>query len=299
MLMESHLHGIRDRMLALRSLPNYASLRDESLLYIAEHARERRFRNGETLLEEGRPVDRIYIVITGKVTINRRGKLFTVIEAPGGVGVLGALAHDPEGWHAVANVDTITLEIPVTAFIANLEDDYALLRNSLRILSMQALRSRGNLPLHPARAKPVELGTYPDREPTLVERIIALRANASPFMNANMDAIIEIARRMKLMHFDEGATLFEIGEPSTYSLRVNYGHIRCTAPNGESVDVGNEFVLGALDAFAGRPRSYTAKAMSKIVCYRTPIEDFLAVIEMHPSVGLTLCRGLATSLIAR
>jgi hypothetical protein len=44
---EAPLHGIRDRMLALRSLPNLAGLRDESLLYMVEAARERRFRTGE------------------------------------------------------------------------------------------------------------------------------------------------------------------------------------------------------------------------------------------------------------
>jgi CRP-like cAMP-binding protein len=295
---ESPLHGIRDRMLALRSLPNFAGLRDESLLYMVEAARERRFRTGEVLLSEGVPVDRIYIVIGGKVTLSRQGKTFLVVEAPGAVGILAAMAHDQAGWHAVANADTLTLEIPVTAFLSNLAEDFGLLRNSLRIMGGMALNARGNLPVKPERAKPPEMGVYPERDATLVERIITLQGTPGPFSSANMDAIIEICRRMTVMRVEAGHTFFNIGEPSSFSIRINYGHLRCTAESGEHVDVGAGMVLGALDAWAGRPRSYTARAETRVVCWRTPVEDFLAVLEMHPSLALSLLKGLAAGLIA-
>lgn len=297
MLIEAPLHGVRDRMLALRSLPNYANLRDDSLLFIAEHARERRFRPGEVLLEEGVPVERIYIIVAGSVTLSRAGKPVTVIEAPGGVGILSSLAGDPDGRLAAAATDTLTLEIPTSAFISNLEEDFALMRNSLRILSGKALESRGNLPVHPKNAPLVDVGEYPDREQTLCERIIGLRSGQSPFANANMDAVFEVARRMTLHRVEPGKMIFDIGEPSTFSARINYGRVRCTAPSGEHVDVGMGMVLGALDSWSGTPRSFSARAETQVIYYQTPYESFLTVLEMHPSLAMTMLRGIAQSLL--
>ena len=95
MYIEAPLHGIRDRMLAVRALPNFHGLSDDSLLQIVEHARERRFRAGEELLVEGQPVEHIYIVINGAVTTSRDGKTFLVITDNGAVGILSAFAQDP------------------------------------------------------------------------------------------------------------------------------------------------------------------------------------------------------------
>jgi CRP-like cAMP-binding protein len=298
MLIESHLTGVRDRMLALRSLPNYAGLRDESVLFIAEHARERRFRAGEMLLVPDVPLERIYMLVGGSVAVTRHGKTQTIV-APGAVGILGCLAGEIDGWSAVAAEDTLTLELPVTAFLRNLEEDFAILRNSLRILSGRAVDARGKLPVKPERAPPVELGTLPERDPTLCELVIGLRTSNSPFAFANMDAIIEVARRMEMMRLPAGHVLFEVGEPSTFSIRIQYGRVRCMAPTGEHVDVGFGMVLGALDAWGQRPRSYSAICETDVVVYRTPYEEFLTVLEMHPSLALSMLKGIAASLIPR
>jgi CRP-like cAMP-binding protein len=281
----------------LRSLPNFVGLPDDSLLHTAEAARERRFRAGDVLYDERQPVDRVYILIGGRVELTRRGRPFLTIEAPGGVGVLAALAHELDGWRGVALTDTVTLELPIGALYANLEDDFALLRNSLRLISIMALQRRGNLPVEPDRAPPLPApGPYPERDPTLVECIIGLRRNAT-FAAVNMDAVIEIARRMTLVHVEPGHQLCAIGEPADHSLRINHGVVRCTAPSGEHVDMGEGAVLGALDAMASQPRSYSIRAETRVACYRMPLEAFVAVIEMHPSLGLNLLRGVAQSLL--
>jgi CRP-like cAMP-binding protein len=291
-LFEAPLRGVRDRMLALRSMPNYAGLREESLLFIAEHARERRFRAGEQLLEEGVPVTHVYFLVKGKVQLGNR-----VLTAPGAAGVMSALANDPKGRRGVAVDDVLALEIPVAAFLSNLEEDFAIMRNALRIMASIALDARGNLPVSPSRAGPAETGPAPDHEPTVCERIIALRTHGL-FATANMDAVIEIARRMQTRTFEAGALLFDLDEPSNCSLRINYGRVRCTARSGEFVDVGHTMVIGALDAWAGRPRSYAARAETRVIASVTPIEDFLAVVEMHPQLALGMLQNIAASLLA-
>ena len=296
MLFEAPLHGVRDRMLALRAMPAYAGLRDESLLFIAEYARERRFRTGDQIHAENAPVDHIYFLIHGRVELSRGGKVAQVIDAPGAVGVLSALARDPNGRRALATTDILALEIPATAFLANLEEDFGLLRNSLRVLAGKALESRGNLPINPARAPAAETGPLPDHVPTLCERIIGLRSGG-PFVNANMDAVFEIARRMHFKRFEPGELLFDLGEPSTCSIRINYGRVRCTSKQGEHVDVGYTNVLGALDGWAGRPRSYSARAETRVDSFVTGLEDFLSVLEMHPALALGMLKSIATSLL--
>lgn len=297
MLFEAPLHGVRDRMLALRAMPAYSGLRDESLLYIAEYARERRFRAGDRLHAEGAPVEHIYFLIHGSVELSRGGKVAQVIDAPGAVGVLSALARDPNGRLGIAKTDILALEIPSNAFLTNLEEDFGLLRNSLRVLSGKALEARGNLPMNPARAPAAETGPVPDHIPTLCERVVALRA-AGPFVTANMDAVFEVARRMHYKRFEPGEMLFDLGEPSTCSIRINYGRVRCTSNQGEHVDVGYTNVLGALDAWAGRPRSYSARAETRVDCFVTGLEDFLTVLEMHPQLALGMLKGISMSLLA-
>lgn len=296
MFVEAPLAGIRDRMLAIKALPYFEGLGDASLLQIAEHARERRFRAGELLLEEGQPVDKIYIVINGAVTTSRQGETFLVVHGNGAVGVMSALANDQVGWKAVADLDSSTLEIPVTAFLTALREDFGLLRGALRAISLIALRARGQLPVAPDPNRVVELGTLLERDLTMAELLIELR-NQPMFKAANMDALIEICRHMHLIHVEAGHKFFSIGDPSTISLRIVYGRVRCTAASGEHVAVGAGHVIGSLDAWSGVPHSYDAVAETTVQAYQNSTEDFLSILEMHPGLALTLLGGLAGALI--
>lgn len=301
MLVDGVLHGVRDRLLALRAMPNYAGLADESLLFIAEHARERRFRAGEPLFAERSPLTNLHFLVHGRVTTTRRGVLHQELEAPGAIGILAVLAGEVDGWGATAEADTLTLEIPVEAFLDNLEDDFALVRNALRILSGKILDLSGNLPVHPSRAAAVVVGEPPDHEPTLGERVILMRAGAQAtrFATTNMDAFVEIERRMRLVRVEPGASIFERGDPSSFSFRIHHGCVRCTAANGDHVDVGRDMSLGVLDGLAARPRSYAARAVSAVLGYRTDVEASLNVFEMYPGLGLGVLRDFALRLIAR
>ncbi|MDB4995847.1 MAG: transcriptional regulator, Crp/Fnr family [Myxococcaceae bacterium] len=296
MLTENPLHGLRDRLLVMRSMPNFASLADQDLTLVAEHARERRFKKGELLFDNER-VDRLYIVLAGKVAVMRNGKLVTVIEGQGGVGTLSLLANDDGLWRAVAEADTLVLAVPEGPFRAALKESFPLFRNSLRLTAMTILKRRGNLPVTPERAPPAETGERPERQATLVERMIQLRARGGPFASGNMDALIELARRTTQFEVPAGHRFWDIGDPSSYSIRVVYGILRCTAADGSTVRVGTEFVLGGMDAWSVQPRSYSAIAETDVVAYRTEVDDLLEVLELQPDLALDLLAALARALI--
>ena len=99
------------------------------------------------------------------------------------------------------------------------------------------------------------------------------------------------------MRVDAGHVFFSVGDPASFSVRIVYGKVRCTADTGEQVDVGTTQVLGALDAWIAAPRTYGAVALTPVIAYRTRTEDFLAVLENHPSVALDVLQVLAASLI--
>jgi hypothetical protein len=177
-----------------------------------------------------------------------------------------------------------------------LREDFGLLRGALRAISLIALRSRGQLPTTPDPARVIELGEPVERDLTVTELLIELRKQ--PMFNlANMDALIEICRHMHLVRVDAGHRFWSIGDPVLSSIRIVYGRVRCTAPSGEHVEVGAGQVLGSLDAWSGTPHSYDAVAETAVHAYESSTEDFLAILEMHPGLALTLLGGLAGTLI--
>jgi len=295
MFVEASLHGIRDRMLALRSLPAFAGMGDELALHVVESSRQRRFRAGEELFSETIPTHCIYFVIAGRITVTYHGAPIQVIAGSGVIGVIAALANTRLGWRAVAEHEALVLELAIDEFRALLLEDFTLLRNTVRVIAGLALRQRGNLPVKRDHV-PAELGVYPERDPTLVERVVVMRNTPGPFSTANMEAIIDLARCQQPVRVEPGHVLFEAGAPALSLIQIEYGRVRCTTPTGESVEVGNGMVLGVLDAWSSQPSSYSARAETRVVGYRTYNEDALAVLEMHPAVTLRMLADLAASI---
>jgi CRP-like cAMP-binding protein len=277
-------------------MPNFAALYDDAITLVAEHARERRFKKGD-LLFDNEPVDRLYLVLGGRVTVSRNGKLVTVVEHHGGVGTLSLIVNDDALWSAVADVDTLVLEVPEWAFRAALKESFPLFRNSLRLTAMNLVKRRGNLPVSVAAAPVPTIGTRPERQATLVERMIELRARGGPFASGNMDALIELARRTTQFEVPAGHVFWEVGDSATYSIRIVYGIVRCASSDGAEVRVGTEFNLGALDAWSKQPRSFSAVAETDVVGYRTELDEFLEVLELHPDLALALLAAVARSLM--
>lgn len=296
MLTEMPLRGVRDRVLLLRSLPSFAGLDDAGLTLLAEHARTRSFRAGETVIAEGRPLSHVYIVVSGQITSNRLGKRVAVVTRSRGVGLLSVLARDSNGVDAVADVDTLTLEVPADALQDALEENFSMLRNSLRLSAAALVAKRGNLPASPDRPGPQTLGEYRERPRTMVELMLLL-GKTGVFSGVNIDALVAVARTTREVRIAEGEVLWRIGEPSTFWMRVDYGRVRCTAADGRHVDVGPDFILGNLDCFGQAPRSYEARTDTRIIGYRTELDGFLAILETHFQMARDLIAIISKALL--
>lgn len=284
--------SLRDRMLLLRSTESLRALDDDSLLLVAEHARTRRFRPGQALLTEGRPVETVYVVTAGRVAVSRRGKPLAVVPRGRGVGFTSLLARDPTGVQAIAEEDTRAVEIPAEVMMDAYEHDFAFVRNVMRLQAAGLRERRDSLPAAPGQEPESELVPWRDVEPTLVERLLEM-SRLPLFVNASLDAAIEILRRGVEVRHRPGHILWRPGDPSTFSFRVNYGRIRCTNTAGRTVTVAAPYMIGVMDCLAGEPRGYEARCETPIIGYRNNLETLLAVLEAHFDLAMEFLATLA------
>lgn len=287
--------GLRDRVLLLRSLDDFSVLDEEGLSLLVEQARDRTFAKGEVVTEEGSPPKSVYFIIDGQVSATR-GKGVVVMKTGDRLGALSVFADAPNR-RAVADVETRTFEVPAAVFKLAFEENFSLVRNGLRMMSLQLLRLRGKLPADANDPPPAPLGVPFDQPKTLAERLIELRGGV--FASMNLDALVDLARSAVEVRVPAGHVFWRVGDPAGGSLQVAYGRIRCTAADGTHVDVGANFTLGVMDFLSRSPRSYEARAETDVIGYRMNGEDLLVILEMHVRVGLELLRTYALRLLER
>jgi CRP-like cAMP-binding protein len=286
-------HGLRERLLVLRSVDLFNGLDDQALLLLSEHARTARYRVGETISDARQAAGAVYVVTKGEVSLklDQRELRF----GPGTqFGAMALLARKPAGL-ARAVLETRTLEIPAAVFEAAIDENFSLLRGALRVAGSAALEARGNLPADPLTQGEVDEGTFHEQPRSLVERLIGLRAG--PFGYMNLDALVDLAQHMREVRLQAGQVLWSVGDASTHAFHLDYGRIRCTASDGRYVDVGRGFTIGVLDIWGSEGRAYQARAETDLCGFAVDFENFLALLETHVEVGIDILRGFAQSLL--
>ncbi|HTU61603.1 MAG TPA: cyclic nucleotide-binding domain-containing protein, partial [Polyangiales bacterium] len=106
------------------------------------------------------------------------------------------------------------------------------------------------------------------------------------------------ARHMHEYRLPAGHLIWSAGEVADYSLHINYGRVRCTAPDGQHVLVGSDFTLGVLDIWGPRKRAYSVVSETPMIVARVDFEHFLTLLESHVEVGLEILRGFARAIFA-
>jgi CRP-like cAMP-binding protein len=283
---------LRERLLLLRAMEALRPLDDSSLILLAEHARVRRFRAGDIVIAEDGPIDAVYLVTSGQITVTVSGKTIAVVGPGFGAGFAPLLARISTGVRAVADVATQTLEIAAEVLLDVYEQDFAFIRNVMRLQTRSILGVRDGLPADPEHPPAVDLGTWRDTERTLVERVLAIHTQPI-FRGASLDAVIELVRSDVEVRYAAGDRIWAAGDPSMFALRVEYGRVRCTNPAGKSVDVGSGFVFGMLDCFAELPRGYEARAETPVIAYSSTVEPLLVVLEAHFDLAMSLVSTFA------
>ncbi len=164
MARDARFVGPVERLLYLRSMPGFARLNAAELLTVAYETRERFFRRGRHLLEEGSTARSVYFLVEGRVSVRRKHRVLQVIEPPFTVGFLPVLAGS-QSVEARAEADTLALELPADSLIDAFEDSFALLETGVRQLARQFAEIQRRLELRGlVEREPPAQTTYPDHD---------------------------------------------------------------------------------------------------------------------------------------
>jgi CRP-like cAMP-binding protein len=285
--------GLRARLLLLRALPVCEGLDDEGLIGLAEHARSVSYREGDIITRAGEPARAIHVLVEGEMQLFQNERQVGVLKAGAAFGAFHVLARVPSV-HAVASEFTRTIEVPAAAFETLLDENYSLLRSLLTIAGSAALAARGNLPVDPKAIRVIDEGEFYERPRSLVEQLIRIRSGS--FAGMNVEALIDLARHMQEFRLPAGQLIWSAGDIADHSLHINYGRVRCTAPDGQHVLIGSDFTLGVLDVWGPRRRAYSVVSETPVILARVDFEHFLTLLESHVEVGLEILRGFARAI---
>ena len=134
-MMETANLSTIEKILFLKSVDVFAHTTIEELGRIATLTQEVRFQPGETIFREGDPVDALYLVLKGRVMVEKDSVKIREIGEKETFATLAALDLEPAA-HTVKAIEPVhALKLNALDFHEILAQDYALVRSVFRVLS--------------------------------------------------------------------------------------------------------------------------------------------------------------------
>ena len=296
-LLQSPRLGPVERVLFLRRVRGFTTLPPADLAVLGECARERVTKRGAALLRAGEPVSAVHLILEGRVRIRRRGRELGIAERGVVVGGGLLLSRDPEGLEAVAQTDTVTLELDRESVLDALEDRFGIFRSVLREMSRELVHLLVENPAELARAPGAAEPRSPiEGEIDLADRVLLLR-NHSPLQACSIDALANVAQRAEELTSPIGHALWRAGDRAQQMLFVVSGAIRCVPLRGVPFRFGPSQGLGALEALAGVPRWHDAIVEEPVVALQIDVEHVLDLLEDNVDVGIEVLSYLGRTSV--
>lgn len=291
----------RERILYLKALPFTDSLRADDVSLAAYHMQERSFQSGDYVLEQDEPIDGMYLLREGRVSLHQEGERVRELEAPARIGLIGLLAGgDLKHGYAAAPGDIRaetaleTLVLPADLLGHVLQSNVSFLLSLMRWIADQLLGDRPEQLMSSACASLLD---DPGAELTLADRLQWLHRSVL-FEETNLEALLELARHQEVVRASDGRHLWRRGESADRILSLVYGCISVSSTDEPSDAArrlrirGQEFV-GLLEALADQTRSVSAVADGDVVALELQLDVLLEVLEDHPSMAFDLIRTLS------
>jgi len=291
--------GHVQRVLFLKKSRFTGTLPASDLALIAEYLRERTFAAGEVLHAEGDAMAALHFVAEGSVLLQRAG--VTVARAVRGaeLGGLEMVARSPAQFTAVAETETLTLELTSEANSEMLDDHFGIFHSVLRQTCREIIEHHRRMPADaPSVMPPPRAIEVPERELDLVERIFFLR-QAPPFARSSINALAELSRAIAEVHFDPGTVLWSEGYSARGIFLIVSGMVKAASPRfGFEMQVGAGQPLGIVEAFAQMPRWYEATVVEPTVVLTGDVETFVDVLEDNFEMAMDYLAVVARWLLA-
>lgn len=286
-----------ERAFHLKRLGGLRDIPPADLAGIALLAHEHSFARGAAVCRTGERLEEVHVVIDGRVRVRGGEHGDDVVGAGEVIGMLSLLARDDVGLDAVAETDTVTLALQADDLFSAFEEDFGILYNQIRDLATETLHLRKQIPRGTYLASEKGLGEPPAGEIDLVQRLLYLRGGG--LGNANMDALMTMAQRMRTARFEPGTELWRVGRRSGFLYYILAGRVRCTTEDGTEFACGPGYPLGNIESHCGAPRWYDAVTDTSVTALEYDTDAFLDTIEQHFDMALDFVAGMASGLIAR
>jgi CRP-like cAMP-binding protein len=248
--------GTIERMIAIKALPVFVDVHPDELAVIAEYARLRTFRRGETLYAGAQaPVSTIHLVLEGRVAEYRDGRLFVTHGPQHVLGGEDALALSAADVVAIAEDDTRTLAIERDHLRDVLEDNFGVLSAALQGVAAATLRLRRRIVPSAGYAEPSLPASESSTVPDELGARVAFLWQHTWLRHARVRTLGRLAREAESVALGAGEGLWAAGDHAEHALIVRTGHVRCETDDGrQRFEVGRGAILGLEEALAMAPR---------------------------------------------
>ena len=123
-----------EKVVFLQNVDIFEKVPAEQLSYIAAIAEEVKYSKGDVIFKENEPSDSLYLVIDGKINIEKEGKPVLTAGAKDAFGTWSLLDNEPRVVTATANDDAIMLRIERNDFVDLLADNVQVTQGILKTL---------------------------------------------------------------------------------------------------------------------------------------------------------------------
>jgi CRP-like cAMP-binding protein len=294
MAITPHLIGPYERLILLKALSSFGDVPAPALAALAGQATERHLAAGATLVDIYHRWDAVHILVEGAVTVSESGRPPSTVGPREAIGLLEVLASVKGGVQARATVETVTLEIGATTLFSILEDHRQMTFGMVQELARSLVASAVEGTIW--SGQPVQ-EIDPGRI-DLVDRIRLLK-RTDLFARTRVFSLGEIASHFDERRLDVGTVLWREGDPASWLMVLLDGEVEASSRGGLGQSYGPGTAPGALDAIAGTPRSYAAKAVTPVTALRLSADRLFDALEDDFSMAEDLLAALATGLRRR
>jgi len=268
-------------MLLLRQFAMFGSVELGELAMLADNVVEQTFAAGTTIARIATRPTGVHLVVSGNVA--RAGH-----ESLGPRSVIGALevfARRDMMTTAIAQTETRTLKVHPTDLAELLEDNFGLMRATVRDL---AARLVTHVP--PAIGAPIVV--VPGAALGLVERLLVLR-NQLAFSGVHLEALAALAHNAEEVRWPAGTIVAREGEPPLAAYFVAEGELRV----GASGICLPGSAIGALEMLAEVRHAETIVAVTDTRAVAVGASALFDVVEDHTDLGLGMIASFANALL--
>jgi CRP-like cAMP-binding protein len=279
-----------DRLTALRALPGWLELPATDLGLLASIATPRSAQAGEVVIEQGRPLHSLLVVVDGELAVSRHGERHRV--APRDVvGAVAGFARDPAGVSCVSIGNSSFLELPLDDLEDVLEDRLPLLTRWMRSVARELLRRAPEPARYIGQPGPRVAPPF-----DLVDRIALLR-RTELLRGARVDGLASFARTAREVELPVAEPLWRRGIDADYIALVVDGRIGWQDPGGYGYSLRSGEFVGVHETFAEEPRRFDVFAEEPTTLLVLDRDAMVDVWEDHPDVGIEMLRALSRELL--